>query len=34
MGKSKIELMAEEIERFRLFVEENGIVDTTTCWWE
>jgi len=34
MGKNDIRLMMEEIERFRLFVEEHGIIDTTTCWWE
>jgi len=34
MGKSNIELMTEEIEAFKRFFEENGIVDTTTCWWE
>jgi hypothetical protein len=34
MGKSNQELMMEEIESFKRFFEENGIVDTTTCWWE
>jgi len=34
MGKSIHELMVAEIEAFQRFFEENGIVDTTTCWWE
>jgi len=34
MGINYFALMAKEIEIFRLFVEEHGIIDTTTCWWE
>jgi len=34
MGKNNHELMLAGIAAFQRFFEENGIVDTTTCWWE